>query len=74
MLLNRINRRSLRAVEVIGRAIGPVWWGEAPVRLYDLNEAPSKAQPSVWLHQNARRAAVYQVPRLSRSADACDHF
>jgi hypothetical protein len=43
------------------------WWGEAPVRPFDFNEAADLSIHSVWLHQFARRL-VRRSLRLPISA------
>ena len=43
-----------------------IWWGEAPERLYDFDGGAGRLSPNIWLHQYARRAAVYRVNKVKR--------
>ena len=36
------------------------WWGEAPARPKNFDEAAGLLKPSAWLHLYAGRAAVYR--------------
>ena len=50
-------------VDIGDRAVGGhLWWGEAPKRLYEIDEGAGLLSPKIVLRQYACRAVTYRVP------------